>query len=176
VTSARERLSALREATLADGVHGPVSVSVDLTAQRDLEEYYGIRADYPGQVGAHVAYDGHRDDLVAAGCVSAKLLASGSYKDFNLIGGDEDLSPNRLVRRDRAGTLVSLESKAGPGKRGWLRVVYLTIDRQFAEALPGVRDLYPEGLPRTGPADGDGLLAWQARRPRLRLAVDNTRR
>jgi hypothetical protein len=144
-----------RSGNLPAGAHGRVSVWVDLARQREYELYYHIKAEYPGQVGAYVRYRGHKDDLIAASCVSAELLASGSYTDFNPI--DER-------------TLVTLESKAGPGQRGWLEVCYLAVGRPFAEAFPGVRELYPEGLPRTWPPD-----SGQARRPRLRLVVDNTR-
>lgn len=149
-----------RRSQLPPGVHGPISVWVNLVRQREFEYYYHIKAEYPGQVGAYVSYRGHKDDLIAASCVSAELLASGSYTDFNPIN-------------ER--TLVTLESKAGPGTRGWLEVCYLAVGRPFAEVLPGVRKLYPEGLPHTWPPDRDGLLAGQTRRPQLRLVVDNTR-
>jgi hypothetical protein len=141
------------------GLHGAVRVTVDLMSQHTLEVYYHIKADYPGQVRVNIAYRGHRDDVVAAGCISAEALASIHYG-----------WPYRDADR-----LLYVDSKAGPGRRGWIEVSYSAARREFAAVLPGVRELFPEGLPRSGPTGRDELVAWQLRRPRLRLVIDNGR-
>jgi hypothetical protein len=148
-----------RSGQLLIGAHGPVIILVKLMAQHSLETYYHIKVGHSGQIGAEVRYVGHKDDLVTAGCIGAETLARVSYGDLN--------------RDDENGAVMSVCSKAGPGKRGRLAVEYITADRAFAESLPGVRDLFPGGLPHTGPPDRDGLAAWWLRRPRL--VVDNTR-
>jgi len=136
------------------GAHGAVTVGVELLSQYALDYYYHLKSR-PGQVGAEVMYRGHKDDVIAAGCISPDVFASIPYFRFFDVG--------------RA--LVWISSKAGPGKRGWIQLNYYTVDRAFAESLPGVLDFFPGGLPRTGPPDRAGL----SRRPWLRLVVDNTR-
>jgi hypothetical protein len=155
------REGASRSGQLVIGAHGPVTIGVELMAQHSLETYYHVKVDHPGQVGAYVTYRGHKDDLIAESITTAEVLASTPYG--HLVYGDERRS------------ILVVESKAGPGKRGWIEVDHITGDRAFAESLPGVRELFPEGLPRTGPPDRDGLIAWLSRRPQLRLVVDNTK-
>jgi hypothetical protein len=143
------------------GARGPITICADLLSQHTIEYYYGPTADYPGQVGAEVRYRGHRDDLVAAGCISREVFARTRYGHFDHEG-------------ERSALLV-IFSKAAKGKRGWVQVSYYVHRRAVAAALPGFLDLFPEGLPRCAPRDRDGLNAWLSQRPRLRLVVDNTR-
>jgi hypothetical protein len=135
-----------RDGQLRAGVHGPISIRVDLLTQHQLEYYYHLKAGSLGQAGANIRYVGHKDDLVAAGCIGTDTLAGASY--------------NHLNRDERQRLVLSVGSKAGPGKRGWIEVGYITADSVFASSLPGVLTLFPAGV---------------GGRARLRLVVDNTR-
>ena len=131
-----------REVRLADGPHYPVLLSI--------ERIPGCRdATGAGSApGLRIKYRGHREDLVALGCVSRDRLAAarpGRYED------------------DRRGALLHVENMEAPGRRRMIELSYLTQSRSAAAMLPGVR-----------PYCADWLEALTAR-PALRLVIDNTR-
>lgn len=120
-----------REVQLADGPHYPVLLSIEQMP-----------------AGLRIKYRGHRDDLLALGCVSRDSLASARH------GRDEDAC---------GGALLHVENKAAPGRRRMIELSYFAHTRLFAARLPGVHAYCP-----------DWLQALTAR-PKLRLVVDNTR-
>jgi len=133
-----------REVQLADGPHYPVLLSVEqLPGATGMT---GGRASLPS--GLRITYRGHREDLVALGCIPAARLAAAV--------------PGRLYE-DPLGALFCVEARNVPGRR-LIEVTYLTQSRPFANALPGVRTYCTDWL---------GLFTG---RPRLRLVVDNNRR
>lgn len=132
-----------RQVRLAEGAHGPVTLRVELISAADMREYWHLKA----APGLSIAYRGHKDDVVALGCISADALASTRYDRHH---GD--------VR----GGLLHLASRAGRGKRGQVEVQYYAQTSLLAGALPGVREHC-----------ADWIVALTAR-PGLRLIVDNT--
>jgi hypothetical protein len=131
---------------LIDAAHGPIEMTVEPLSQHGVGVYWSYV--YSGQpapaAGIEIAFHGHKEDLAAAGCMK---FVKGRYDDF---------------LKDGFGGLWYIESKAGPGKRGIVRVHYFACDPAFAASLPHVRELFPEMLSRLRP------------RPHLRLVVDNT--
>jgi hypothetical protein len=132
-----------RELQLADGPHYPVLLSIAQLA---------AGAEMPGGGAARapalwITYRGHREDLIAQGCIARERLAAVCHGRFE---------------NDTRGATLRVESKAAPGRRGMLELSYLTQSRTFAASLPGVR-LYC----------GDWLQVLRER-PSLRLVVDNT--
>lgn len=134
-----------REVRLAEGPRHPILLSIEqMPAGIAILGRIAINAP-----GLRIKYRGHRDDLVALGCISTERLAAAAY------GRYED---------DSRGTILYLEKKAGPGRRGVIELSYFAQSRAFAGMLPGVRTYCADWL--------ETLSA----RPKLRLVVDNTRR
>lgn len=132
-----------RELQLADGPHYPVLLSIAQLAA-------GVGMSGGGTTRAPalwITYRGHREDLIAHGCISRERLAAAGYGRFE---------------NDTRGATLHVQSKAAPGRRRMLELSYLTQSRTFAAKMPGVR-LYC----------GDWLQALRERPP-LRLIVDNT--
>ena len=121
------------------GVHGPVTIAVAAMSQQSLQTYYHLDAK---SAGLSIRYRGHKEDLLAAGCV--KFV--GCMRHFHA---------------DGHGGVWYLSSKAGPGKRGFVRISYYTSNRSFAGSLPAVRMMFPD------------LLSKLDTRPRLQLVVNN---
>ena len=124
-----------REIQLADGPHYPVLLSI---------EQIQLSAHAPG---LRIRYRGHKEDLIALGCVSRDRLASVRFGQY---------------QGDRRGAVLQVERKAAPGRRGMIELSYFAQSRAFAGMLPGVRTYCADWL--------EGLTA----RPMLRLVVDNT--
>ncbi|HEX5460198.1 MAG TPA: hypothetical protein VFX20_09520 [Steroidobacteraceae bacterium] len=124
-----------REVQLADGPHYPVLLSI---------EQIRMSAHAPG---LRISYRGHREDLIALGCVSRERLASARYGQY---------------QSDPRGAVLRVERKATPGRRRMIELSYLTQARVVAGLLPGVRTYC-----------ADWLQALTAR-PLLRLVIDNT--
>lgn len=129
---------------LAEGAHGPVTLRVEQISAAHMGEYWHSKKGAPG---LSIEYRGHKDDVVALGCISAEALASKHYDRYH---------------DDVRGGLLYLSSKAGPGKRGQVEVKYYAQTPLLAGALPGVREHC-----------ADWIVALTAR-PGLRLIVDNT--
>ncbi len=133
-----------REVQMADGPHYPVLLSIE-------QMPYGVQVLGVSVISApalRVKYRGHKEDLMALGCVSRDRLASARP------GRYEDVLP---------GALLHVESKPAPGRRGMIELSYVTESRSFASALPGLRTYCADWLGSLTP------------RPMLRLVVDNTR-
>lgn len=128
---------------LLDGTYGPVTIRVEALSTHGLH-VYGPYFRHPPARAISVKYRGHKDDLVAAGCLKFVTRRFDRFED------------------DGHGGFWFIESKAGPGRRGFRGVEYFVCDSAFAASLPGVRDLFPQDFAR--------LAAGQ-----LRLVVDNTR-
>lgn len=134
-----------REVQMADGPHYPVLLSIE-------QMPYGVQVLGVSVISAaalRIKYRGHKEDLVALGCISRDRLASTRH------GRYEDVLP---------GALLHVESRTAPARRRMIELCYVTESRSFAGTLPGVRTYCP-----------DWLAALTAR-PTLRLVVDNTRR
>lgn len=134
-----------REVQVGDGAHYPVLLSIALMP-------HGV--ELPSRCATHapglrIQYRGHRDDLIALGCIGRDRLAAARFGRFE---------------EDPRGALLLVESKAAPGRRRMIEVAYLAQSRSFAATLPGVR-LYCS----------DWLQTLSAK-PRLRLVIDNARR
>lgn len=133
-----------REVTLADGSHYPVLLS--------LEQVQGnVPMPGPGAAatpGLRIRYRGHREDLIALGCISRDTLANARRSRYEA---------------DPHGVMLWVESKPAPGRRRMIEVLYFAQSRSFAGMLPGVRAYC-----------ADWLEALPAR-PMLRLVVDRTR-
>lgn len=121
---------------IGTGAHGRIELRAEIIAPARMTCYYHT-APLPG---LSLSYRGHRDDLVAAGVISLEQLRErfNHYHD------------------DGHGGLWFLESKAGPGKRGWLEVRYHLVSRARAQQLPGVQAFCAEELTAlTEPPEGD---------------------
>ena len=105
-------------------LHGPVTVDVEAISQQSLQTHYHLDAK---SAGLSIHYRGHKEDLLAAGC----LKFSGCMGHFH---------------SDGHGGAWYLSSKAGPGKRGFVRMSYYTANRAFAASLPSVLMKFPEAL------------------------------
>lgn len=133
-----------REVQLADGAHYPVLLSIEqIPAGVALPE--GGVTDAPA---LRIRYRGHKEDLLALGCIARDRLAAARY------GRYED---------DPRGATLHVENKAAPGRRRMIELSFFTQSRSFARILPGVRAYCADWL--------EALTA----RPTLRLAVDNSR-
>lgn len=132
-----------REVQLTDGPRYPVRLSVE-QIRDDLDTDGGDAAEAPG---LWIRYRGHKEDLVALGCISRERLAAARYDRYE---------------NDSRGGIRYVESKAAPGRRGVIELSYFAQSRAFAGILPGVRTYCADWL--------EGM----AGRPRLRLVVDNT--
>ena len=134
-----------REVQLADGPRYPVRLCVE-----QLPEGLDERSRGAGDAsGLWIRYRGHKEDLVALGCISRERLAGARYDRYE---------------NDSRGAIRYVESKAAPGRRGVVELSYFAQSRSFAGMLPGVRTYcadWLEALPG---------------RPRLRLVVDNARK
>jgi hypothetical protein len=120
-----------REVQLADGPHYPVLLSIEQMP-----------------AGLRIKYRGHKEDLIALGCVSRDRLTSARQ-------GPDGYAPG--------GALLHVENKAVAGRRKMIELSYFAHTRLFAAKLPGVHAYC-----------ADWLQALTAR-PKLRLVVDNTR-
>lgn len=109
-----------REVKLADGMHGPIILRVDLSSQK------AMRAIWSGEEspGLHIRYRGHKADLIALGCLD------GTPRHYGY----------GCSAKDPRGARVWLDSSAGPGVRGRVDVTYQTQTRLFAATLPGVME------------------------------------
>ena len=134
-----------REVQLADGPRFPILLSVE-QMPTSIEILGGAATHAPG---LRVKYRGHKDDLIALGCISRGRLAAARY------GRYED---------DSRGVILYVEKKSDPRPRGMIELTYFAQCRAFASMLPGVRTYCSDWL--------EGLTA----RPVLRLVVDNTPR
>lgn len=134
-----------REVQLADGGHYPVLLSVAHMSD-GIETLGGGPTHAPA---LRIQYRGHKEDLIALGCISRGRLAAA------LFGRHEE---------DPRGAVLLVQRKAVPGRRGLLELSYIAQSRSFAAMLPGVR-----------PYCADWLKTLTTR-PLLRLVVDNTRR
>lgn len=133
-----------RKAQVAMGTHGPVTASARWISARSAEIYYGL-----GSLAAiNIRFNGHRDDLVSAGCITPDRLT-----DWRDIRHD-----------DGFGGHWHLESKAGPKRRGWAQVSYYVVSRALARTLPAMLDMFPEGLSNLSAP------------PSLRLVADDARK
>lgn len=123
-----KKLSANEQSTqrneLVAGIHGPVTIDVRVESQQALKTYHHLDAKSDG---LSIHYYGHKDDLLAAGC----MKFSGYFGRFH---------------DDGHGGAWWIASKAGPGKRGFVAVTYYTWNRAFAVSLPGVREMFSEEL------------------------------
>lgn len=135
-----------REVRMAEGARHPVLLSVEqMPAGIAILGRIAVQAP-----GLRIQYRGHKDDLLALGCISRERLATAREARYE----DDDSS----------GAILHVERKAGPGHRGIIELSYFAQSRAFAGSLPGVRTYC-----------GDWLEALTAP-PRLRVVVDNTRR
>jgi len=101
-------------------------MTVPQRSRQQLETYYLLY----GSAGVDAEYRGHKEDLLAAGCVRVRL-GGVRYDRFH---------------DDGHGGLLRVASKAGPGKRGHIRVSYYSNNRVVAAPLPGMRDHFPKVL------------------------------
>ncbi len=62
--NATERPEGRGHDRLVDGVHGSVTIDVEVMSQQSLETYYHLNAR---SAGLSIRYRGHKDDLLAAG-------------------------------------------------------------------------------------------------------------
>jgi hypothetical protein len=127
------------------GNHGVVTWDVEVIPQASLEMYYAGWMTNIKSAGLCIDYHGHKEDLAEAGCLPAAGLRYDRFCD------------------DGHGGAWWLTSKAGPGKRGIIRISYYTCNRVFARSLPGVSNIDKR------------VLLQLTTPPRLRLIVDNTR-
>jgi hypothetical protein len=125
-----------REVKLADGPHYPVLLSIEQIKMSDHA------------AGLRIKYRGHKEDLIALGCVSRDRLASVRYGQY---------------QGDPRGAVLHVERKSAPGRRRMIEVTYFAQYRAFAGILPAVRTYCADWL--------EALAA----RSMLRLVVDNTR-
>jgi hypothetical protein len=113
---------ASRTGTLEIGKHGAVTLSIR-----------NFRCDHEGQIGADISYQGHRDDMVRTGCISADLLDRTPY--------------DQLVESEFG--LMAISSKAARNHRGYIDVSYCVDNLALiGPLLPGVVALFPDGIPR----------------------------
>lgn len=133
-----------REVQLANGPHHPVLLSIE-QMPGGIEMPPGAATDAPG---LRIKYRGHKEALIALGCISRDRLATARH------GGYQD---------DSGGAVLRVQSKAAPGRRGMIELSFFAQSRSVAGALPGVRAYCADWL--------EALTA----RPMLRLVVDNTR-
>ena len=110
----------------AIGARGPITVSIEPLTRRALETHWQLH----GGAGVCVQYRGHKEDLVAAGCVKLEGVSYDWFCD------------------DGHGGLFWVTSRAGPGKRGQIAVSYYTNQRGFAASLPGVLQHFAYALDR----------------------------
>ncbi len=113
-----------RRAIVLIGAHAPITIDIQVISQLALQRYYYLDAE---SAGLEIRYRGHKDDLLAAGCIKSL----GRYDRFHDDG--------------HGGTWV-LTSKAGPKNRGHVAIAYYTCNRAFAASLPAVRSVFPEAL------------------------------
>ena len=132
-----------RGAILVEADHEPITIVVE-TLSKEMFEAHCYRQSAVGAV--YVAYQGHKADLAAAGCLPLGLCAY-----------------DRLMEDDTGGLWRVSRDRRRPVKRGFIKVQYYATNRAFAASLPGVSALHPEALARL------------PGRPHLRLVVDNTR-
>lgn len=130
-----------RAIQLAPGTHYPITLEVEQMPGKDLT----MRGLQENVEGVAIEYRGHKDDLVALGCIPGKLLARARYNCF---------------QDDPRGAILHVESKAGPRHRGVVEITYYTQSRLFAATLPGVGEYCSDWI--------NGLKG----RPQLRLAGD----
>lgn len=133
-----------REVRLAGAQHYPILLSIEQMSR-------GIALPGRGTSNApalRITYRGHREDLIALGCIARDSLAATRY------GRYED---------DPRGAAFHVENKAAPGRRRMIELSFLTQSRSFARILPGVCAYCADWL--------EALTA----RPSLRLIVDNSR-
>lgn len=131
-----------REVTLAEGARYPILLSIEqMPAGIAILGRIAINAP-----GLRIKYRGHKEDLVALGCISPDRLAAAGYGRYE---------------EDSRGAIRYLEKKAGPGRRGMIELSYFAQSRGFAAMLPGVRTYCADWL------------ATLTARPKLRLVVDN---
>lgn len=134
-----------REVKMEDGGHYPVLLSIArMPGNVDMPARGATRAP-----SLRIQYRGHRDDLIALGCICRERLAAMRFGRYE---------------EDPRGALLLVQSKAAPGRRRMIEVSYLAQSRSFAATLPGVR-LYCADWLQTLPA-----------RPLLRLVIDNSRK
>lgn len=133
-----------REVQLAGARHHPILLSIEQMPR-------GIALPDRGTSnapGLRITYRGHKEDLIALGCIARDSLAAARY------GRYED---------DPRGATLHMEKKAAPRRRGMIELSFFTQSRSFARILPGVCAYCADWL--------EALTA----RPRLRLLVDNSR-
>jgi len=140
-----------REVQLAGGIYYPILLSIEQMPTGI--EILGVAVARLGEVATEgpalrIKYRGHKDDLLALGCISPAGLASAQYDRYEY---------------DPRGAVLYVENKAAPGRRKMIELSYFAQSRAFAGMLPGVRTYC-----------GDWLQALTAR-PMLRLVIDNTR-
>lgn len=133
-----------REVLLAEVPNYPLLLSIE-QIPGGIEKLGGGATNPPG---LRITYRGHKESLIALGCICRDRLATVRYGRYE---------------HDPRGAILHVESKAAPGRRGMLELSYFTQSRSFAGMLPGVRTYCADWL--------EALTA----RPRLRLVVDNTR-
>jgi hypothetical protein len=134
-----------REIRLADGPPYPVLLSIEQMLRG--VELLGEAATHAPAL--RIGYRGHKEDLIALGCICRGRLAAMRY------GRTEE---------DPRGALIHVERKSAPGRRGMIELSYITRSRAFAGTLPGMRAYCADWLEIcTAP-------------PVLRLVIDNTRR
>lgn len=134
-----------REVQLSDGSRHSVLVSIaQIPGGIEMRGRGATNAS-----GLRITYRGHKESLVALGCISREALAAARWGRYE---------------HDARGAILCVESKTAPGRRRFLEVSYFTQFRSFAGMLPGVR------------AYGAEWLQTLTARPKLRLVVDNTRR
>lgn len=134
-----------RAIQLAPGTHYPITLEVEQMPGKDLT----MRGLQENVEGLAIEYRGHKEDLVAFGCIPGEVLAQAQYNRF---------------QDDPRGAILHVESKAGPGHRGAVEITYYTQSRLFAATLPGVGEYCTDWI--------TGLKG----RPQLRIAGDYTRR
>lgn len=133
-----------REVQLADGPYYPVLLSIEQMPAGVVLLGSGATRT----AGLRITYRGHRESLIAFGCISRDRLTHARYGQYE---------------SDPRGAILYVESKAAPGSRRLLELSYFVQSRSFAGMLPGVRTYCADWL--------EALTS----RPNLRLVIDNTR-
>ena len=110
-----------REVQLTDGAHYPILLSIEQVP--DGMEMPGGATTAPGLL---IKYRGHREDLIALGCISRDSLATAHYGRYE---------------EDSRGAVLQVASKAAPGRRRMIELSFLAQSRVPAGMLPGVRNL-----------------------------------
>jgi hypothetical protein len=133
-----------REVQLAGARHYPILLSIEQMPR-------GIALPDRGTSnapGLRITYRGHKEDLIALGCIARDSLATARYGRY---------------QDDPRGATLHVANKAAPGRRRMIELSFFTRSRSFARILPGVCTYCDDWL--------EALTA----RPTLRLVVDNSR-